>query len=237
MRPTIVTGDRVEIVRFPFSEVTPGQVIAFEHRGNVVTHRVVGRDAVGVITAGDAHWFVDAVVTEHAHLGLVAGVDPRPPARRWPARPRRVRRPPEPGAGIRIVPWIFTHDGAAHAPSAPVSPPGARMVPLRGVGRSPDLLAALRRELDAFDLVVLVHPDAVRPVDSLRELDRSWISSAAVLIGGRIGEVAPGTEDFIPSDVTDVQVRAGGIGEACGAAQALGLVHENLARPSAAGRR
>ncbi|WP_081982590.1 S24/S26 family peptidase [Streptacidiphilus albus] len=99
MAPTIVSGDRVRIVRCDFADVAPGQVIAFEVPGRIVTHRVLDRYEGQLVTAGDAHWFTDAPVTEQSYLGVVADVDPRPPLRRWSAGPARAASPMPPGAG------------------------------------------------------------------------------------------------------------------------------------------
>ncbi|WP_082013997.1 S24/S26 family peptidase [Streptacidiphilus albus] len=226
MAPTIVSGDRVRIVRCDFADVAPGQVIAFEVPGRIVTHRVLDRYEGQLVTAGDAHWFTDAPVTEQSYLGVVADVDPRPPLRRWSAGPARAASPMPPGGRTDVVPWIFTD----RPEQLPDTLAGARTVPLSGIGSRPDRLAEFSRGLAAFDLVVLLHSGAVRPLDSLREIDWSRVGSVAVLVGGRIGEGAAGTDDFIPSALADVKVRVRGVGEAVPADEAIAGVRQLLGR-------
>ncbi|GIW31273.1 S24 family peptidase [Meiothermus taiwanensis] len=72
MAPVILDGDVVEIVRYPFNELAPGCIIAFEHDERLIIHRIRYRCAEVVITAGDANILCDPVVASKDYIGLVA---------------------------------------------------------------------------------------------------------------------------------------------------------------------
>ncbi|GAA1957383.1 S26 family signal peptidase [Kitasatospora viridis] len=212
MLPALATGGRVTLVAAPFDEVEVGDVIAFEQAGRVLVHRAVDRAEREIRTAGDNHWFVDPVVTPASFLGKVP-LPAGPGARTWRVPgPRAADRPD--GQPIRVQPWIFS---AVPRPGFPCPCHEVRVIPVAGVGSDPGALRLLRDELAGFDLVVACNPLAVRDFSSLTEIEWPRFATVALLIGGMIGEGAAGTHDFIPSALTDVQVRPSGFGEAVAA--------------------
>jgi signal peptidase I len=53
MNPTIYEGDILQIVPTPYEELQVGDVIAWEHRGSLIGHRIVEITDYGIYTKGD----------------------------------------------------------------------------------------------------------------------------------------------------------------------------------------
>jgi signal peptidase I len=71
MTPTLREGDIVEVKRYPFHCLMPGQIIAFSRDEKIYMHRVRYKTSIGVLTAGDANILLDEPVKEEEYLGLV----------------------------------------------------------------------------------------------------------------------------------------------------------------------
>lgn len=63
MYPTLEEGDMVVVVSVPYSSIKVGDIVVYDPpcsaTGNPVIHRVVGVDAGGLVTMGDANPFTD----------------------------------------------------------------------------------------------------------------------------------------------------------------------------------
>jgi hypothetical protein len=72
MRFTLVEGDCLWISPVSFDTLQVGDVVAFDFRGKVVVHRIVGRHAAGFLTQGDGNLDVDSVpLTPEILIGKV----------------------------------------------------------------------------------------------------------------------------------------------------------------------
>jgi len=86
MRPSLRDGDVVSVVRTGFEDIGVGDVVCYAPEpGRVTLHRVVGRDAVCLVTKGDALGWVERVPARRV-LGKVTGVERRNPLARLGAR-------------------------------------------------------------------------------------------------------------------------------------------------------
>jgi len=206
MAPTLVGPDRVEIEAVPLSRVTVGDIVACEQQDRVVVHRVIETSPDGLWTAGDNHWFADPLVLPQAYLGRVLLAGDAPVVRSWAGHRRSAAAR---DGGLLVQPLVF-HDGPRPGYPCPCHP--VQTIPTHGVGSNARLLGQLAETLSTYDLVIAVQPAAVRPLDSLTEVAWPYVGRVALLIGGRLGEGASGTADFIPSRLTDLQVRPGPLG-------------------------
>lgn len=82
MEPTLPVGSLVVVQRVDAADVEAGDILTFSHPdrpGNLITHRVVQREAAGFVTQGDANaspdpWRVPAVGSGWRHSFAVPGV-------------------------------------------------------------------------------------------------------------------------------------------------------------------
>lgn len=144
MAPTVVPGDVVEVVRYPFDDLIPGQVIAFEQDGRVVVHRVRYLGASTVITAGDANLLCDPAVTPEQYIGLAVGCQrggQEPvPLSALPARPQPGARSGE-TAPLVWLPWRLwalwrNAPGSARVRPLPDGEPPGEITPRSAIGVS-----------------------------------------------------------------------------------------------------
>jgi signal peptidase I len=91
MAPLVRAGDRLALARTTFADVRAGELIACRRDGQLVVHRVLWRDAAGLITKGDGLSRRDAPVPAADVVGRVT-VIATPHGRRieldafpWPA--------------------------------------------------------------------------------------------------------------------------------------------------------
>jgi GNAT superfamily N-acetyltransferase len=74
MLPTIAPGAPVNIVCG--DDAAPGDVVLFLHRGQVVVHRLLARNATWMLTRGDANAIPDEAVSLDALVGRVIAAEP-----------------------------------------------------------------------------------------------------------------------------------------------------------------
>lgn len=80
MEPMLTGDDRIVVVRVPFSELKDGEIIVYRAQwavnGIPICHRIVGRDKLGLIMAGDAtrHNESGWRVTDANYIGRVIAV-------------------------------------------------------------------------------------------------------------------------------------------------------------------
>lgn len=77
MFPTLLPGDGIETEEIAFAELRSGDIIVYNNPENIrqnIIHRVIGRDANGMITRGDNNSQIDPyrVRPEHYPLKVVA---------------------------------------------------------------------------------------------------------------------------------------------------------------------
>ena len=58
---TLAEGDCLWVSSVPFDSLQAGDVVAFESGGQVVAHRIIGREGNGFITQGDGNWRRDSM--------------------------------------------------------------------------------------------------------------------------------------------------------------------------------
>ena len=74
MAPLVRAGDRLRLGAAALGDLRPGQLVAFRRGGRLVVHRVVARDATGVVSKGDALSHRDAPVPVGDIVGRVTTV-------------------------------------------------------------------------------------------------------------------------------------------------------------------
>ena len=75
MLPAILPGDILEVQARHARDISPGSVVLFERGGRFFAHRVVGNQAAGLVTRGDALAHADAAVGDAELLGEVIAVE------------------------------------------------------------------------------------------------------------------------------------------------------------------
>jgi hypothetical protein len=74
MRGTLSEGDALWGMVVPFESLQVGDVVAFQSGGQVLVHRIVGREGEAFRTQGDGNWRRDAVrLLPDALVGKVTG--------------------------------------------------------------------------------------------------------------------------------------------------------------------
>jgi hypothetical protein len=113
MAPLVRAGDRLCLARAVFADVRPGQLVACRRDGQLVVHRVLWRDAAGLVTKGDGLSGRDAPVPAGDLVGRVT-VIATPPGRRieldafpWPVLGRVL------AAVSRAGEWTRSSNGVA----------------------------------------------------------------------------------------------------------------------------
>jgi hypothetical protein len=193
MWPAIEAGTAVTVTGTPYAAVRTGQVVAVEHGGGLLVHRVAGRVGGRLLTLGDNLPLYDPPVDEAAYVGTV-----RAPA----AGPREPRVPPGPRPGATgPVLWVF-------GPRQPPAPAGwqVRLRPRAGVGVAGPTVAELAGATRG-GLRVGVSPYGALPLAALRAVYR--LRPLHLLVGCPFGEVAGGPGRLLPPALAEVHVRAG----------------------------
>ena len=72
MRGTLAEGDGVRLVSVPYAALRAGDVVAFRSGGQLIVHRIVGRQGGEWITQGDGNWRRDsAPLSPDGFIGVV----------------------------------------------------------------------------------------------------------------------------------------------------------------------
>jgi hypothetical protein len=198
MRPTVLPGQSVRILRRGFEQVAVGQVVAARVGWQLQVHRVFDRDAARLLTLGDNLPLLDHPVDESAYVGVVDVPALLPPARGLPAGDRR-------GAAGRVHLWLF-------GSQRPAAPPGwvVHRLPRTGIGVQPRVLAAVRRGTTT-GVRIGVSEYAPLHVDSLAEAAPA--GTVHLLVGCPFGGLTEGGAQLLPLDLVGGYVRVGALVE------------------------
>jgi len=76
MFPILMPRDTVQIRRFSFKEMKPGQVLVFEREGQWVAHRLIKKDTQNslLVTRGDGLPYIDEPVDVASAKGIITKV-------------------------------------------------------------------------------------------------------------------------------------------------------------------
>jgi hypothetical protein len=74
MAPLIRAGDRLRLAPIDRARVRAGDLVAFRRGSLVIVHRVLARDAAGLVTKGDALPWRDEAVPWNAMVGRVVAI-------------------------------------------------------------------------------------------------------------------------------------------------------------------
>lgn len=77
MVPLLKSGDYVTVEPVPYPSLCVGDVIAFRHGRDTITHRIVALTPQGALTLGDNFHKLDPIVAPEMILGRVVAVEKR----------------------------------------------------------------------------------------------------------------------------------------------------------------